>query len=174
MPAGNTYVAIATQTVSGTSTQSITFSSIPSTYTDLVLVVVGGTASQGDNIFLRFNSDSGTNYSYTELRGNGSAASSARASNQNAAYLQSAIGGGATLGQNYIANIMNYSNTTTNKTVISRANQADGSTSYPGVGAYVNLWRNTAAITTVLLGRTGAGASLQDGTVVSLYGIAAA
>jgi hypothetical protein len=173
MAAANTYVSIATQTVSGTSTATITFSSIAATYTDLVLVVVGGTSSQGDNIFLRFNSDSGTNYSYTELRGNGSAASSARATNQTAAYLQSAIGGGATLGQNYIANIMNYSNTTTNKTVISRANQADSSTSYPGVGAYVNLWRNTAAITTVLLGRTGGG-NLLDGSTFSLYGILAA
>ena len=164
-----TYTPIATQTLT-TSSATITFSSIPQTYTDLVLIINGGTASQGDNVWLRFNSDSGSNYSFTELRGNGSTAASARGSNQTFASLSSSIGGAPTLGQNFIANVMNYSNTTTNKTVISRVNQPDGSTSYPGVGAYVNLWRSTSAISTVLIGRTGGG-NLLDGSTFTLYGI---
>jgi hypothetical protein len=168
MPA--TYDPIATQTV-GSSVASITFSSIPSTYTDLVFVCSGGQVSGGDNLYLRFNSDSGTNYSMTELYGNGSSAFSARTTNQNNAWLQYSIGGGSTAGQSYIANIMNYSNTTTFKTMIDRANQPDFT--YPGVGAYVNLWRNTAAISSILLGRSGGG-DLLAGSVVTLYGIKAA
>jgi hypothetical protein len=172
MPAGKTYTPLARTTLSSAAA-TVVFSNISGVYTDLVLVINGGTLSQGDNVWLRFNSDSGSNYSVTELRGNGSSASSARASNQTVAYLQYNIGGGTDLGQNYIANIMNYSNTTTNKTVISRANQPNGSTSYPGVGAYVNLWRNTAAITSITIGRTGSG-DLALGSTFTLYGIAAA
>jgi hypothetical protein len=166
----DTYDSIATQTV-GSSVASITFSSIPSTFTDLVLVCSGGQASGGDNLYLRFNSDSGTNYSFAELMGNGSSASASNSANQNAAYLQSSIGGGTSLGQHYIANIMNYSNTTTIKTVVSRANQTDNT--YPGVGALANLWRNTAAINTILVGRTGGG-DLLAGSVITIYGIKAA
>jgi len=168
----STYEPIATSTISG-STATVTFSSITGSYTDLVLVIMGGCPSNGDNLFLRFNSDSGSNYSFTELLGNGSSASSARASSITAAYLQSSIGGANDLGQNYIANIMNYSNSTTYKTVISRANQNVAGSSYPGTGAYVNLWRNTAAITSVLVGRTGSG-NLLNGSVITLYGIKAA
>jgi hypothetical protein len=170
MPAGTTYEPIATQTIS-TSVTTLTFSSIPATYTDLVVVVYGGTTSAPDNLWLRFNSDSGSNYSFTELVGTGTAATSPGYANFTLAKLSSTIGGGTTVGQSYIANIMNYSNTTTFKTMINRANQNDNT--YPGVAAYTNLWRNTAAINTVLLGRDGAG-NLAIGTVMSLYGIKAA
>ena len=70
----STYTAIATQTASG-STTALTFSSIPQTYTDLVIVCLLTAGNTGD-AYLRYNSDTGTNYSDTALRGNGSAASS--------------------------------------------------------------------------------------------------
>jgi hypothetical protein len=165
-----TYEPIATQTV-GSSVASITFSSIPSTYTDLVLVCSGGHVSAGDTMFLRFNSDSGSNYSFTELWGNGSTPSSSRGSNQSSAFLSNNLGGGTSAGQSYIANIMNYSNTTTNKTMITRANQPDNT--YPGVSAIISMWRNTAAINTISVGRTGAG-DLLAGSVITIYGIKAA
>jgi hypothetical protein len=82
MPAGNTYEAIATQTL-GSAAASVTFSSIPGTYTDLVLVVAGTLTTGTENIVMQFNGDTGSNYSVTSLLGDGSTASSFRSSNIN-------------------------------------------------------------------------------------------
>ena len=76
----STYEPIATTTL-GSTAATITFSSIPATYTDLRIALVGSLSGGGNYGNLRFNSDSGSNYSVTILRGNGSAASSARQSN---------------------------------------------------------------------------------------------
>jgi len=80
MAAGSTYTPIATTTL-GSSATSYTFTSIPSTYTDLVIVaqIKGDTTTY---LNLRFNGDTGSNYSRTTLSGNGSTASSERRSNQ--------------------------------------------------------------------------------------------
>jgi hypothetical protein len=80
MAAGATYVPIATANGTG-SNSTITFSSIPSTYTDLVLIIGGGSTSASVVSQLQFNGDTGSNYSWTALYGTGSAASSARSSN---------------------------------------------------------------------------------------------
>ena len=74
-----TYEAIQTTTL-GSAAADITFSSIPATYTDLVLVYIGATVSNNINYYLRFNGDTGTNYSYTYLSGTGSAVGSGRGS----------------------------------------------------------------------------------------------
>jgi hypothetical protein len=59
MAAGNTYEAIATQTL-GSAAASVTFSSIPGTYTDLVLVVAMEHVTTGtENIVMQFNGDTG-------------------------------------------------------------------------------------------------------------------
>ena len=165
MAAGNTYVSIATQTL-GSAAASVTFSSISSTYTDLVLVMqpAGGSV----DIQYQFNADTGSNYSYTYLGGNGTAATSGRGTST--AYIQADNFGYATstLGQNTtIAQIMNYSNATTYKTVISRTNNAT-----TGVDASVGLWRSTAAITQVLI-KTNA-TTFSTGSTFTLYGILAA
>jgi hypothetical protein len=80
MAAGNTYEAIATQTL-GSAAASVTFSSIPGTYTDLVVVIAGTLTTGSDNVSFQLNGDSGANYSVTVLTGDGSTASSGRASN---------------------------------------------------------------------------------------------
>lgn len=165
MPAGNTYEAIATQTL-GSAAASVTFSSIPSTYTDLVLVFNGSNATSNNGLRLRFNSDTGSNYSYTALYGNGTSAASDRGSSTTGAQIATDI---ASTQATCVAQIMNYSNTTTNKTCIGR-----GSSAANFADAQVSLWRNTAAITsvTVLL---GAGTSnFSTGSTFSLYGIKAA
>jgi len=77
MPA--TYEPIATTTLTGGT--SYTFTSIPATYTDLVLVVNAATASGSSNLAMQFNADTGSNYSFTRIFGNGSSASSSRAAN---------------------------------------------------------------------------------------------
>ena len=163
-----TYEPIATTTL-GSATAEIVFSSITGTYTDLILIVTAQAASAED-LCLRFNSDSGTNYSRTTLSGTGSSAVSNRVSDTTSAFIDRyAIP--PTSGSSfstYIVHIMNYSNTTTNKTILSRSSEAGG-----GVDAIVNLWRNTAAINAIRVAMASA-VNLLTGTTATLYGIKAA
>ena len=85
MAAGATYTPIATQTTSG-STGAVTFSSIPQTYTDLV-VVINTSLSGLCNSLLQFNGDTGSNYSGTVIGGSGSAPITGRGSNLTFSYL---------------------------------------------------------------------------------------
>ena len=81
MAAGNTYIPIATTTLSSTAS-SVTLSSIPATYTDIVIVCNGQTSTGTFDTKLQVNSDTGSNYSSTRLEGSGSAASSNRTTSQ--------------------------------------------------------------------------------------------
>lgn len=165
MAAGSTYTPIATYTVPSNTT-SYTFSSIPSTYTDLVVVCRAGAVSNSDLTF-RVNGDTGTNYSSTFLWGDGSTAGSARTTSVAFGYF-TYYGSIETLGHSvHIGQFMNYSNTTTYKTVLARSANASR-----GVDAVANLWRNTAAINSITL--IGANANLLAGSVLTLYGISAA
>jgi hypothetical protein len=161
MPAARTYEPIATQTASG-STTSISFTSIPSTYTDLIVVIgVLGSAADFD---LRINNDSGSNYSITRLYGDGSSAASGRASNQTA--IQITIGGANPGVQ--ILQFNNYSNTTTNKTMLQRLNIPGGY-----AGAAVGLYRSTSAINRLdFIAQSGN--NIQANSTYTLYGITAA
>ena len=161
MAAGATYEPIATTTLSSAQS-SVTFSSISGSYTDLVCVISGNT-STGD-IIIRFNSDSSSNYSYVRIFGDGVSASSDSAISQTSFFVT--VGGFTNA--NSIINIQNYSNSTTNKTTLVRANSV--STGY--LGLYVGLWRSTSAITSVTL--TANSGNLNSGSTFTLYGIAAA
>jgi hypothetical protein len=177
MAAGSTYSTIATTTL-GSAQSSYTFTSIPGTYTDLVLVMNAATTHTISTfVYMRFNSDSGTNYSVTEIYGDGTSALSGQSTNRSRGWLGYDIGMSATLGENIsIANIMNYSNTSTNKTWLSRFNRAGGSYDYPGTNASAGLWRNTAAITSVEIrsSRGDVDYNFAIGSTFTLYGIAAA
>ena len=164
----STYTPIATTTLSGTSS-GITFSSIPNTYTDLILVATALFSSQ-QSYRMQFNSDTGTNYSSTLLEGNGSSAASYRYTNQNYFWTMNSLTGDSTAPAPNIFNIMNYSNTTTNKTVLARENASGGT--YPGTGAAVGLWRSTAAISTVLI--YPGGGTFNSGSTFTLYGVKSA
>lgn len=166
MPAGATYTTLATTTLS-TSTATVTFSSISGAYTDLVLVCRHATAADA-NTQLRFNSDTGTNYSSTFLRGSGSTASSTRDSNQTVMSLESNGFPTPAFGAITIAHIMNYANTTTYKTTLSRGSNANTGS---GVSAVAHLWRSTAAVTSMTLLSTS---TFSSGSEFSLYGITAA
>jgi len=160
----STYSQIATQTL-GSATASITFSSIPQTYTNLVLIVGNLiTVSTGQGLKIRFNSDTATNYSYTHMYGNGTTAGSGRVSNTTSAQIGwGAVGASGTL-SNVIAQIPQYANATTYKTVISRSNDSAAE-----AVALVSLWRSTAAINTVSIFPSSG--NLQTGTTATLYGI---
>ena len=162
-----TYEPIATSTV-GTATTTVNFTSIPQTYTDIV-VASSIQVSGNVNVFMTFNSDSGANYSFTLLQGDGSTASSGRVSNQTRIQLDSVAyppisGSSCAPG---IVQINNYSNATTYKTALIRANNGA-----VGVSAFVGLWRNTAAITTITF--VAGAVNFAVGTTFTLYGIKAA
>ena len=157
-----TYTPIATYTIPST-TSTYTFSSIPSTYTDLVLVTSIQRTATG-NTRVRFNGDTTTNYSTTYIEGNGSAASSSRNSSQT--WMTLDYSNSTSNWVPSIAHIMNYANTTTNKTMINRTGDAG-----VVVLAYAQLWRKTPeAITSVtLLSDT----NFATGSTFTLYGIKA-
>jgi len=169
MTAGATYSSIATYTVPS-ATASYTFTSIPSTYTDLVLIANGSTAA-ASNINIRVGNgsiDATTTYSQTVFNGNGTSPSSTRYLTQNQyqvsnedAYWDTTVSG------LLIINFQNYSNTSTYKTMISRANKSS-----LGLSASVGMWRSTSAINQIFFG--GSSQNLAAGTTLTLYGIAAA
>jgi hypothetical protein len=158
-----TYTQINSITLAAASS-SITFSSIPATYRDLVLIIDGTTTTGGDGgqIYGRFNGDTGSNYSFVELQGGSTPASfSGTAALFIAGFLLNSSRG------NIILQFMDCSATDKHKTFFSRAN-ASGF----GPQAFANRWANTSAITSMnFFHQTGA--SFASGTTFNLYGIEA-
>jgi hypothetical protein len=161
-----TYEKIATTTL-GSNQTNFSFTSIPSTYTDLVIISVCAGSSNDLQVGIRYNDDAGTNYSYTELFGSGTTAGSYKASDQTNWSLCANFSIKNTLGNSiYKTNIFNYASTSVYKSGTSSLSSI-GST-YPGASVSVGMWRNTAAITKI----TMAGALL-SGSMFTLYGIKA-
>lgn len=161
----STYTPIANSVVSGSSTSVITFSSIPQTYTDLILVEQAtGTAAAYSTMY--FNADNaGTSYSQTYLAGTGTTVVSGRVSN--AATLSIDYISSGTTSNAHIYQFQSYSNTSVFKTFIQRYNLTNDVAT-----VRIALWRSTAAITTITL--TRASGTYTAGSVYSLYGIKAA
>jgi len=167
--AANTYVPIFTNTLVSAQA-SVIFSSIPSTYTDLVLVINCAGSTTAVDALLRVGNgsvDTGSNYTATYLYGNGTAAGSYRFTSNTYLYLASYAATTTTFESVFITHLMNYANTTTNKSVLVRANTTSRDAE---VGA--GLWRSTSAIDTISVIR-GSG-NFVTGSTFSLYGIKAA
>ena len=161
MPLPSTMTPIATNTLT-TAASTITFSSIPQNYTDLILVTSNtSTAGLGGVYLDQINGDTATNYSHTKLYGTGSAA----ASDSNSADTAVNIGLTNSTQSDNTFQFMNYSNSTTYKNVLARGNSASGQ-----VRASIVLWRSTAAITSFRL----SGVTFAIGSTFTLYGIKAA
>lgn len=166
-----TYEPIATTTL--TSNQNtITFSSIPGTYTDLRMVaflkLVGGPAGGVANEYFRFNGDTGTNYSRTRLIGDGSSATSTNTNNSSSAlqtFTPAAGGVGLT-----VVDIFSYTGSTFKTLLWTDSADTNSSTSY--IVRTVGLWRSTSAITSITW--ENAGDTYAAGTQITLYGIKAA
>jgi hypothetical protein len=169
MAAGNTYVAIATQTL-GTAAASVTFSSISGAYTDLVVIsdcsVGSGTLFFGYQVG-NGSVDTGANYSYTYVLGSGTAASSGAAGGT---FLEPFTNTGANNRLNIITSFQNYSNTTTYKTSLTRSNSPSDTRA---VAASVGLWRSTSAINIIKISSID-GNNFNVGSTFTLYGILAA
>lgn len=160
-----TYTPIARQ-VLASATNTLTFSSIPNTYTDLVLVT-DASFSGYDYLVYQFNGDTGSNYSETPLRGNGSTATSGGAGNR--VFTWTCLQSAANTQFNTVSNFMNYSNTTTNKTLLSRANS---NSSGDFVATTAGLWRSTSAINSIRVYSLSAN-NFNVGSTFTLYGIKA-
>jgi len=161
----STYQPIASVTLSSAQS-SVTFSGIPQTYTDLVLVINNIVSSgTGNDTALRFNDDTASNYSNTYMLGTGSSALSGRnpLTYADNGYLDANSGNPNTR----IIHLMNYANTTTFKTQLTRASGQNGGQ----VTAYVNLWRSTSAITKILI-YSAFSLSYASGSTFNLYGVA--
>jgi hypothetical protein len=170
----STYEPIATTTLSSAA-NSVTFSSIAGTYTDLI-AILNVQVNVGGGPIVTFNNDTASNYSITRLYGDGSTIGSNRNSNQN--NLDLGTGGQASITANqyspYIFHFMNYANATTYKTSLLRLSSAGGG--FGGLAEIdqcVGLWRNTNAITTITLTCSNS-RSFQSGSSFTLYGIKAA
>lgn len=153
-----TYSLIESQTL-GSATATVTFSSIPATFTDLILVIRATTISANFN--MRFNGDSATNYSDTSVWGNGSSAASYRSTNNTVIGL-TYTSSGAPISR---IQIQDYANTTTYKTALNRQDDSVNAT-----GANVGLWRSTAAINSISIVSSG---TIPSGSTFKLYGIQA-
>lgn len=160
----STYDSIATSTLSSNSTL-VTFNSIPSTYTDLVLVSnVKAAAGSGNWFGIRFNNDSASNYSYIYMLGSGPGISTAKSATDS----QARIGNlNTTYFSAIITNIQNYSNSTTFKTSVSRFNDTQNY-----IGSYLSSWRSTSAINRIDIIFDN-GANMVAGSTFNLYGIKA-
>ena len=161
-----TYEKIATTTL-GSAAADVTFSSISGAYTDLVLVMNLGSSTAPASVSVQANGDTGSNYSGVIVRGNGTTASSNYYDNHTAYLPCWLVNTNTNLETNVIMNIMNYSNTTTYKTMLARGNRASASNN-PGTEAGVGQWRNTAAITSLKIFVLG---NIITGSTFTLYGI---
>ena len=161
-----TYEKIASTTL-GSSSATVTLSSIPATYTDLRLVFVPlGTSTQ--NMNMTINGDTGSNYSWTNLRGDGSGIYSARATSQtniNLTYGTSIT----TINPNlYEIDIFSYAGSTY-KTLLNKYSADKNGSGNQGV--QVVLWQSTSAITSVTF---TAATNFAASTSLTIYGIKAA
>lgn len=152
-----TYIALANTTLSS-AVSSVTFSSIPATYRDLVLVIAG-TATSTDQMVIRFNSST-TGYSEVTMLGAASTSSYTSSVNR---LSQIAL---STTQSNGIMHIMDYSATDKHKTALYR-NNLGGSTTYATAGR----WADTSAITSILLALETGGNTFASGCSFALYGI---
>ena len=161
--ATQTYIALATTTLSST-TDTVSFQSIASTYRDLV-VVVAGTTSNVTNIIIRLNNDSGSNYSFVDAYGNGSTASSASSSSTS----EPEVGRFGTSQSITIAQIMDYSATDKHKTILGRGD-ANG---IVRTKMSATRWASTAAVNRVDVISRPTGRPFSVGSTFSLFGIEA-
>jgi hypothetical protein len=176
-----TYVAIAKTLLTG-SQASVTFSSIPSTYTDLVVVFsVRGDATyeanNGDAMAMRINGSSTAQYSVTYLTGQGSSTGSGRRSTGNADSFIRIYGGvnansstanTFSSGEIYLPNYAESTNKPISTTATTEINSTTGNTIY----AEAQLWSNTSAINSLEFTYTyNASSRFVSGSSFYLYGI---
>lgn len=164
MPAGQTYDSIATSTVSGTSTSTVTFSGISGAYTDLIFVAELRT-STNTTTRLRFNSNSTGNYNNMAAL---SASQDAWTTSNSALDNQLNLVPGTTTNRTLIiGHILNYAQTNTKTSVFMQVAQTDAN-----IGARLGSFNNTSGITAIEF--SVAAGYIEPTSTFTLYGITAA
>ena len=158
-----TYEPIATTTLTNAQT-SVSFTSISSTYTDIVIVLNVRDATNG-YLLVRYNNNSNSNYSRTVMYGDGSNPQTFRQTSQTSHFIAT----GGSNNENQLININNYSNSTTYKTTIFRDNTVNSS-----VAIQVGLYSSTSSITQIDFISPSGTATIASGSTFTLYGIKAA
>jgi hypothetical protein len=163
---------ISSQTL-GSSAASVTFSSIPATYTDLVLrysVRLATGASIVNSEQFRLNSDTTSNYSETEVGGSGSGAGSSRKSNVTAWELGYFNGNGSTSNtfSSHEIYIPNYTGTANKAISYFGATEQNSSTDNQ-LQAIAKLYRGSSAISSIFIGNYGV--NFVSGSSFYLYGL---
>ena len=153
-----TYVPLATYTVPGGGLNNVTFSSIPATYRDLV-IVIAGSVSTTTSTSIRLNGDTGTNYFNLRVLN----FSSILCDSYNTAYLET--GNISTAQATIKINLLDYSATDKHKTTLCRFDETSR------MGMMANRWANTSAVTQVQVLIENPSAVYNAGTVMSLYGV---
>jgi hypothetical protein len=142
------YESIATVTVGSGGSSSIDFTSIPSTYSHLQ---IRGWAQSGatPRIYLRYNGDTASNYTYHFLEGNGSGAVASAGANQTENWLF--INGfvATNTPAPFVIDILDYANTNKFKTIRSLHGNDNNSSGNLALGS--GLWRSTSAISSIKL-----------------------
>lgn len=149
---------------------SIDFTTIPSTYTDLVIKLSARYDQSSDNAaYIRFNSDSGSNYSYRYIFGSGSTASSAAASSQIFSNMGISVASSYTAStfSNSEIYIPNYAGSTQKSMSGDNVQENNATTAFSTLTA--GLWTGTAAITSIRL-LPASGNFVQHSTAY-LYGV---
>ena len=177
LSADNNYMeTIASTLVGAGGTSSITFSNIPQGYKHLQIRIIARTTRtsySNDYMLLRFNGDSGSNYSNHALTGTGGSAGSIGYASQTASSIQRFAGNAMTANAFGVAiiDILDYTNTSKYKTLrnIGATDDNDiGGTAE--VGFYTNCWMNTAPITSMVF-TTSPSANITQNSRISIYGI---
>ena len=166
------YDALATVTVPSGGVASITFAGIPNTYKHLQIrsMFRSGTAGSEDSVIMRFNGDSGNNYSYHFLFGNGSSANASATSSTSLIYPW-AVPAASFLANSFgvqIIDLLDYANTTKNKTTRTLAGYDDNSTG-GRIALTSGAWYNTSAVNSISI--TTGGSSIAQNSQFTLYGV---
>lgn len=161
--AAGAYESIATITVGAGGSANETFTSIPGTYKHLQLRWFSRSSGGNYNPIIRFNSDSGNNYSWHYLDGSGSSATSG-ATASTSSILIAGIAGTASSFAVGVMDILDYADT--NKFKTARILQGADYNGSGSVDSWSGNWRSTSAITSIYLGFSSAQYSQY-----ALYGI---
>lgn len=165
----NTFELISSVTVGSGGAASIDFTSIPSTYTDLVVKLSSRTSTGGAaDVLIQFNTDStATNYSFRQIQGNGSSASSGFGSSQQTAVSDGSTDTSSTFSNNDIY-IPNYAGAAYKSYSTDSVSENNATTAYTTLRA--GLWNNTSVINAIKLTHNG-GASFTQYSTAYLYGV---
>lgn len=166
-PVTSSYESIATANPSGVNT--ITFSSIGTDYTHLQIrgSMIG--ASGGSLLVANLNSDTGANYTWHELQGQGTAAAAYSGTGISYARLFGRnVGTSSTSPTALVLDILDYQNV--NKYTTLRTLSGMDSNGSGEIGLTSSLWLNTSAVTSVTI-KTHDAVNFAAGTKFALYGI---